>query len=928
MLRITPSENAAAAKKYFSESLTRSDYYIDGQEVAGRWHGKGTERLGLSGEVKAEEYFALLDNQHPQTDERLTPRNTDNRRAGFDFTFSAPKSLSVLYELTADERILDAFRESVCETMHELEGEMKTRVRTHGSDHDRVTGNMVWADFLHFTARPVDGVPDPHLHMHCYAMNLTYDDVEQRYKAGQFGDLKRDGQYWEAAFDARLAHRLNALGFATEKRGLSFEIAGAPQSLIDKFSRRRNEIERVARERGVTDAKGKHAIGYYGREHKNLDLAKRALREVWNARLTDDERSALADAVHGRAGGDRSYSADEAKAYALEHSFQNASAVSEKKLKAEALKYAVGSLLPESVADISQHPEVIAETRAGQLMTTTKSVLRDEIAMLQFAKDGQRKQVPFAKAPDADRLARLSQEQRTAALHILRSRDTVTGVVGRAGTGKTTMMRATIDAIRAESGKSVFVFAPSSQASRGVLRKEGFKEAQTLEMLLRSEKLQEKAKGQVLWVDEAGLISSRDMRRLMDVAKRNGNRVILSGDYLQHSSVEAGDAYRLLEQEAGVRLARLTEIRRQKMPQYKAAVEAISRGTGKAAQKGFDAFDKMGWILESSGEERHDRLVKDYLQAREEGASALIIAPTHSEGDRLTNELRGIFKDRGEIGKEREFKVRRSTGWTEAQKADIRNYEPGMIVDFNEAIAGMRKRINGERKTLGGFKKGEAAVVIGKEGDAVTLLHTDGTTGTLVLEETKRFQVSRTRDLAIGKGDRIRITRNGEAKVQGQAKGTSLNNGDIYTVEGFTREGDIRLEKGKLLPKDWGHMALGYVDTSYASQGKTVKRVFVSVGNESLPAADAKQWYVSLSRGEDMAKVYIEDKENVRSAIAKGSERLSAVELTGTRLRDSWSSRFHKTLERNRIGRFLKERAKALAQQWRNRSGGREMGYA
>jgi hypothetical protein len=81
---------------------------------------------------------------------------------------------------------------------------------------------------------------------------------------------------------------------------------------------------------------------------------------------------------------------------------------------------------------------------------------------------------------------------------------------------------------------------------------------------------------------------------------------------------------------------------------------------------------------------------------------------------------------------------------------------------------------------------------------------------------------------------------------------------------------------------------MGYVDTSYASQGKTVDRVFVAVGSESLPAANMKQWYVSLSRGKEMAKVYVEDKKEVRDAIAKGSERLSAVELTHTKLRDSW----------------------------------------
>ena len=537
MLRITPSENAAAAKKYFSESLMRSDYYMDGQEVAGRWHGKAAERLGLSGEVQDEDYFALLDNKHPETGEQLTPRNKENRRAGFDFTFSVPKSVSVLYELSGDDRILDAMRASVHETMQELEAEMKTRVRTKGSDHDRVTSNLVYADFLHFTARPVNGIPSPHLHVHCYAMNITYDEIEGRWKSGQFGDLKRDGTYWEAAFDARLANRLNKLGIATEKRGYSFEVAGVPDSVVDKFSERRNEIEREAAEKGITDAKGKHAIGYYGREHKNNSLSKAELRKEWNARLSDDEWSSIADAIHGLAVGNRAYTAGEAKEYALAHSFQNASTISEKKLKAEALKYAVGSVLPEGVADITQHPEVIADLKDGQLMTTTKSVLRDEISMLQFAKDGQRKHQPFVKEVDSDALAGLSQEQKKAALHILKSRDTVTGIVGKAGTGKTTMMRQTRDALESEPGRRVYAFAPSSQASRNVLAKEGFKDAETLEMLLKSEKMQEKTRGQILWVDEAGLVSSKDMRRLMSLAKANNNRVILSGDYTQQLAI-------------------------------------------------------------------------------------------------------------------------------------------------------------------------------------------------------------------------------------------------------------------------------------------------------------------------------------------------------------------------------------------------------
>ena len=250
----------------------------------------------------------------------------------------------------------------------------------------------------------------------------------------------------------------------------------------------------------------------------------------------------------------------------------------------------MGSVRPENVSDIAHHPEVIGEMHDGQLMTTTKTVLRDEVAMLQFAKEGQRKFSPFVNAAHMpeDSLDGLSAEQKEAAMHVLSSRDTVTGVVGKAGNRKNKNdARHHRRALESGSGKKVYVFAPSSQASRGVLKKkEGFQNAETLEMILRSEKLQNETKGQVLWVDEAGLVSSKDMRRLMEVAKKGGNRVILSGDYTQHSSVEAGDAFRLLEMEAGVRLARLTEIRRQTDPGYKKAVESIAEGYGRAAQKG------------------------------------------------------------------------------------------------------------------------------------------------------------------------------------------------------------------------------------------------------------------------------------------------------------------------------------------------------
>jgi ATP-dependent exoDNAse (exonuclease V) alpha subunit len=665
------------------------------------------------------------------------------------------------------------------------------------------------------------------------------------------------------------------------------------------------------------------------------------LRAEWDSRLTDNERLALRTADAGWEKGDAPITPEQAKAYALEHSFQNFSAVSEKRLQAEALMYAVGSVKPKDVADIAQQSEAIPVPHDGQLFVTTKKVLNNEIAYLQFAKDGQRKFQPFIgkwalERPETisarEALTGLSDEQKKAALHILNSPDQVVGARGGAGTGKTHMLQtvnAVITAIESRSGdySHVYAFAQSTTASRGELRDVGFKDAQTLAMLLKSQKIQASVHRQVILIDEAGLLSSNDMRAVFDIAKKQEARVILVGAYRQHSSIEAGDAFRLIEKEAGIRYAELKEIRRQKLPGYKKAVEAMAKGSGKAAQEGFDKLDKMGWVAEAEGDDRHRALVKDYLAATAEGKSALIVSPTNAEARRLTEELRATLKANGVIGQERTFTVRSAVKWSEAQKGDVRNYEPGMVIDLHQAVAGQRVRKTGKRVTEGGFEKGEAAVVSGVTSDSVTVTRRDGTTAALPLAMRERFQVSRARDISVGRGDRIRNTRNGSLKVDGQAKGTDVNNGDVFTVDGFTKEGDIRLGNGKIMPKHWGHFDLGYVDTSYKSQGKTVDRVFIAVGNESLAAANQQQWYVSASRGREMAKVYVDSKEDVRDAIARTGQRLSAVELTHTRLNNSWRQRFHQSLERNRVGRFLKQRAERIADYWRDRGHGKE-GYA
>src|SRR5208282_3369641 len=136
MIRISQQDSAAGAKRYYATA----DYYTEGQELVGSWGGKGAARLGLDGTVDKFSFERLCDNLDPRTGMPLTVRTRVERTVGYDFTFSVPKSVSLLYAMSGDQDILGAFRAAVDETMREIEAEMKTRVRQGGQDTDRLTG--------------------------------------------------------------------------------------------------------------------------------------------------------------------------------------------------------------------------------------------------------------------------------------------------------------------------------------------------------------------------------------------------------------------------------------------------------------------------------------------------------------------------------------------------------------------------------------------------------------------------------------------------------------------------------------------------------------------------------------------------------------------------------------------------------------------
>ncbi len=899
MLRITQSRSAAAgAKKYFDEALTRGDYYSEGQEIAGSWGGRAAQSFGLEGDVSREAFHQLCDNINPHTGKRLTARNRSGRRVGYDFNFHCPKSVSAVYALTEDARILDAFRTSVQETMQELEKSAECRVS--GTSRRRTTGNMVWGEFVHFTTRPVDEVPDPHLHAHCFAFNATWDGEQKMWKAADFGGIKRDGRYFEAGFHARFAGRMAQMGYPIKRDGKGFwDIGGIPASVKDKFSRRTEEIDALAQELGIVDPEALAQLGAQSRQAKSKGMSTEQLRGTWDSWLTTAERDAIQNANGDADDTPRTpnVTAAEAFSHATEHVFERKSVVSSRELADAALRRGVGAV---GVEDVWRRMDGLVETDTlitaklkDREMVTTRRVLNEEREMLAFARNGRgmcdslgRHDYQFSDPLFHD-ATKDTKEQETAIRRVLRSHDRVIDVRGGAGTGKTTMMREVAQGVLREithgikaGGHQIHAFAPTAEASRGVLRAEGFDSADTVARLLIDRRLQQQVRGQVLWIDEAGLLGAKTLNAVFKVAKAQGCRVILTGDTKQHGSVERGDAVRVLEKYGGVDPIEITKIQRQRVhkgpepkaiKQYRRAVKHLSEGN---PVKAFEQLDRMGAVVEfDDGTEasgRYQKIASDYLQAvdgrnlKGKPNTVLAVSPTHAEGKAVTHHIREGLKQTGRVGKrERETVQLVNLNWTEAERADTAKFQAGQVVKFHQ-------------HAKGGFKRGERFKVVDADAQSVRVSRSDGAIHTLPLENAARYSVYAERALPLAKGDRVRITQNGYT-TDGEHR---LNNGALYEVKGFTRKGDIRLNNGWVVDAQYGHIAHGYVTTSHASQGKTVDVVLVAQGAQSFGASSLEQFYVSVSRGKSQVKIYTDDKDGLLGAIKRSGHRISATELT------------------------------------------------
>jgi conjugative relaxase-like TrwC/TraI family protein len=914
MLRITVSKSASGAKKYYTEEYYREgadlgEYYSEKDQIIGNWGGRSAAMIGLSGGIDKKDFAALCDNINPATGERLTGRLNAKRRVGYDFTFNAPKSISLAYAF-ADEKgkaeILSAFRTSVREAMSEVETGMQVRVRSGGVNANRETGNLAYGEFVHFTSRPVGGVAEPHLHSHIFSFNVSYDVVERKWKAGEFGQIKKDAPYYEAVFHSALASRLSGLGYGIEKKKFGFELSGVGREVIEKFSSRSREIEKLAAEKGINDDKRKSELGARTREDKRVAISSGDELAAWKSRLSSGELSAFSSLKKPVGVNDNFLNGEKVSGRdyverSIAHLLERKSVTTDKEALGLAIRNSLadmgGSGNAVSWQDIKkglgESGEVISVREDLVNYVTTFSALEEENKLIAAAHDFKGRFKPLNKnyKPSVDYL---NSEQLRAIQGALSSSDGITIIAGKAGTGKTTLMKEVKQGI-VEGGKGIFAFAPSAEASRGVQRKEGFSNAETIAALIQNQRLQKKVTGGVIWIDEAGMVGIKDMNAILSIAKENKARLILSGDVRQHNSVQRGDALRILQSEAGIASIQVSKIQRQKNKIYREAVGFLSCGE---VNKGFSKLDKMKVIHEVSDKEKRIEMVaSDYVSSLygdsvsggkktgkgKKATSVLVVSPTHKEGEMVTAKIREKLKKEGIIESgEREFLSLKNKQLTVVEKQRVENYEAGNFVVFHQNVKGFKagsrfEIVEGEKKQVGGNENvGASSVLLRRVDKEFVKERIEEKILDLKNVDVERLNVYEPRKINVAKGDKIRITGNGKTN-----EGVNLFNGNVYRVEDFNYAGDIKLSNGRILSKEFGHVALGYVITSHSSQGKTVDRVIISQGSESLRASSMEQLYVSVSRGRKSVAVYTDDKKELLRAVSQSSERKSARELVG-----------------------------------------------
>lgn len=867
MLGIHKSHSPRASTDYYPHLASEGKYYIQ-DSLDARWYGRIAARLGIEGKlVNKEDFNALVSGRNPRTGEKMRVRNVENAVSSIDFTWSCSKSVSVAFAITKDPQILECHSHAVEHTMSMIQEQVQTQHNTPNKRQSESSKEFIASNFLHLFSRPVEVTEngkksykqDPQIHTHSVLPAITFSKKKQRYQAIELHAVHSQAKYWENAYHSILAYELNKLGYKTRQTKDRFEIQGITNEVIKKFSGRSAVINKTAQEQSITDPVQKAQLGKLTRHSKAKGLNEDQLHDEWKNRLTPTELKSIQN-LKQQTGKTIKVSAKEAVNQAIKHHEERLSAFKENDVKAFALKLSYGSLLPEHIdQEMNKREDIIRAEKDHVPYMTTARLIKEENTLIQRVVAKKRTKAPINKNYIIKDKS-LTKQQQNVVHQVAGSQDMVVAIHGYAGTGKSRTLK-NIDQAHIEAGKKTFAIAPSSHAT-SVLKKNGFSNATTLAAFLKDTQNHEQIRGNTVILDEAGMVGLPALNELISVIESNDSRLAMCGDTRQHvPPAQRGDAMHILMEKAQVKTVYINKIMRQKNEDYRQAVELLAKNQ---TLKGFNKLQSMKAVQAiPEKDQRLDQISKDFVDTIKAKKTAIVVAPTIAEGDDINNRIRFLMASNKMLkGKERLIPSYRNLTYTEVEKAQLQNYEPGQIIRF----------IN---NAPGHYKAGSAYEVVRNEKGELSLKQQGSQqTQRLPIELSGAYQVYAKRELPVRAGDHIKLTQNTKT-----IEGSKALNGTQYEITGFTKSGDLKLHTGKTLKRDVGHWRYQYCDTSHGAQGRDADFAFVSVSEQSLSMASQEQLYVSVSRGKHGVKLYTDDVQRLKKAIQKSEQRMTAQDI-------------------------------------------------
>src|SRR6202522_1667543 len=871
------------------------NYWKQGDTILGEWQGRMAERYGLAGAIDEQHFARLSEGQNPLTGGQLVRHRNGQEyttadgatvkpvehRAGWDATFSAPKSVSLTALVGGDDRVREAHRQAVTIALTELE--LYTQARIGGNNPAETTGKFIAAKFEHDTARPVDGYAAPQLHTHAVIFNMTErpDGSTRAIQPQSYFDSR---QFATAVYQSELMYRLSRLGYEiTPGRSGAPEIKGYTQEYLDASSPRSQQIREYLEKSGFAGPEAAQIAAHFTRDKKEIHTPSEVLtaHRQLAAEFGNQADRVIAEA---RARGSAQEQTripntperiQEPVTFAKSRNFEREAVTDERDIMRDALRRGMGDLTYGQVRDNFEQRQAAGEFQRapGQKhdtgrQFTTRDAIAEELATIKHMQQGQHTADPImrqdAAAAHATTREFLNPAQQKAVEEVLTSHDRIHGLQGLAGSGKTTTLKAIREGAE-QNGYAVEGFAPTSRAA-GQLRDAGIP-ADTLQGFLARGGVERNAGDpnarHLYMLDESSLASTRQMQSFLEKIGPQ-DRVLLIGDTRQHQGVDAGKPFEQM-QEAGMRTSQLDQIVRQKDPELLRAVEHLSRNE---TATGVQLLQQQGRITEIPDDrQRIESIAKDYV-ARPE--NTLVVSPDNTSRRDINDAIRAELQGSGALSKENHAMtvLTQRSELTSADRNWAALYQPADILYYTRGS-----------KELG-LERGTYATVVSTDpkSNQLTIEREDGQQVTYDPKRLHGIAAYREISRDFAEGDRLQFT---VSKPDMEIKNRDL--GTVERIDGTNMTVRMDGDKARTLTFDTSemrHFDHGYAVTSHSSQGLTTDRVLVNMDTKAYPELiNTRFAYVSVSRASENAQIYTNNAASLAENLSHDVSKASAIDF-------------------------------------------------